>query len=65
MEFPIAYLHAELRNGDIEQYRWLALVDVMLIQLALGGLRTPQQARQQRAWILWLWIDGRSPWQLT
>ena len=51
MESSIAYLHAELRNRDIDQYRWLALVDVMLIQLALGGLRTPQQARQQRAWI--------------
>ena len=35
MEHSIAYLHAELKT---RQYRWLAVVDVMLVQLVLWGV---------------------------
>ena len=41
------------------------MVDGTLIQLVLGGSKTPQQACQQRAWMLWFWIDGRPQWQLA
>ena len=65
MERSIAYLHAELKNQDDHPISLATDGRCEPCPTSTWSFEMPQQARQQRAWMWWLWIDKSSPWQLA